>query len=190
MARERKFSTAELFRETERLLLSIGYEGFTVSLLADSLKISRAAIYKYYTNKDEVIFDFMIDKMTKLTNELQRLKEFHTFMEQLTTLLEIIFNSKDIHQVLGMAQMIEANGNEKIIQSKKVLEEQHYLMYAPLQTMIQLGKDEGLLNETIPNELLLSFIFGSIAIPNMNEMSKDQFLDAILQLVCHGIFKN
>ena len=190
MARERKFSTAELYRETERLLLNIGYEGFTVSLLAESLKISRAAIYKYYTNKDELIFDYMINKMTKLTDELQTLKTYQTFEEQLDSLLLIIFNSKDIHQVLGMAQMIDANGNEKIIQSKKILEEQHYLMYAPLQTMVQLGKEEGILNETFPNELLLGFIFQSIAIPNINKLPQDQFLDAIKKLVCHGIFKN
>ena len=131
----------------------------------------------------------MIDRMTKFVEDIKTIGEYNTFSEQLDTLLEIIFESKDIHQVLGMAQMIDANGNEKIIQKKKILEHQHFSMYAPLQQMIELGKKEEILNEAIPNELMLGLIFQSITIPNMNSIKQEKFIQAIKEMICHGIYK-
>lgn len=65
MARERKFSSDEIFNTTKILLLKYGYEGYTFSLLADTLNVSRAAIYKYYVNKEELIFDYLVSALKK-----------------------------------------------------------------------------------------------------------------------------
>ena len=46
MGRDRKFSTLDLFLESKKLVLAVGYEGFTIARLAESLEVSRAAIYK------------------------------------------------------------------------------------------------------------------------------------------------
>lgn len=179
----------ELFRETERLLLSVGYEGFTVSLLADSLNISRAAIYKYYANKEEIIVDFMIDSMTKIINEIRSINVEASFTEQLEELLAIIFKSKDIHQILGMAHIINDQGDEQLILKKTLLEQLHMSMYLPMQKMIEKGKKEGLLSIDLPNELIIGFIFQSMAIPNFTHIPKEIFLESIKKMICHGIYK-
>ena len=63
MARVKKFTNQQLWEATKQLLLKVGYEAFTVSLLAESMNISRAAVYKYYPNKEELIVQFMLEKM-------------------------------------------------------------------------------------------------------------------------------
>ena len=73
MARERKFSTDDLFQASKQLLLQHGYEGFTFSLLADQFDVCRA-LYKYYENKEELITDFMIYEMGKFLFELKEIK--------------------------------------------------------------------------------------------------------------------
>ncbi|EKU43691.1 TetR family transcriptional regulator [Lysinibacillus fusiformis ZB2] len=47
MGRDKKFSEQDLWHHTHQLLLSVGYQGFTMSLLAQSIGVSRAAIYKH-----------------------------------------------------------------------------------------------------------------------------------------------
>lgn len=73
MARERKFSKDDLFRNVKHILLQHGYEGFTISLLADMLEVSRGALYKYYVNKNELITQFMIYEMEQFIGELKQI---------------------------------------------------------------------------------------------------------------------
>ncbi|WP_332648533.1 TetR/AcrR family transcriptional regulator [Lysinibacillus sp. 54212] len=189
MARIRKFSTMEIFRETERLLLTVGYEAYNISLLAESLNVSRAAIYKYYTNKEDLVVDFMLDRMAKMIDAFEEIDETKPFIEGLDELLQVIFESKDIHHILTMVHWIDLRGKDEIIQKMTKLDVLHKEMYAPLQAMIQKGKEEGLLNEVIPNALILAFIFQSIAIPNHTNIPKETFLQSIKMLISTGIYK-
>ncbi len=110
MPRVRKFSSSEIFSETKKLLLSNGYNGFTIRLLADALDVSRAAIYKYYTNKDELIMDFMIHEMSILIGDLKEIDQTARFEIQMENLLACIFKMKDLHEVLGFASIISDRG--------------------------------------------------------------------------------
>lgn len=188
MAREKKFSTPEMFRETRLLLLKYGYEGFTFSLLADALSVSRAAIYKYYMNKEELIIDYMVDEMNKLVLDFENMDKSLPFLEQLDQLLNIIFDNKDIHQILGMAHQIQANGSKSIVEKKEQLEKLHLEMYQILQGFILQGKRENLLKEHLPDDLILGFIFQSINIPNHNGMANDMWINSIKEMVWYGIF--
>lgn len=189
MARERKFSTTDLFSETERLLLQLGYEGFNFKHLAVALNVSRAAIYKYYKNKEELIVDYMIEFMTRLIEEFKQINQTAPFVDQLNTLLSIIFRSKDLHQIFSMAQIIDGGDNEIVIYKLKMLEQMHIAMYVPLLHLIECGKNEGLVNDQLQNELVLGFIFQSIAIPNYSNISKDQYEQSIRQMISRGISK-
>lgn len=188
MAREKKFSTPEMFRETRILLLKYGYEGFTFSLLADALSVSRAAIYKYYMNKEELIIDYMVDEMSKLVSEFENMDKSLAFLNQLDQLLNIIVDYKDIHQILGMAHQIQVNGSKTIVKKKEQLEKLHLDMYKILQGFIMQGKREKLLKEHLPNDLILGFIFQSINIPNHNGTANKLWINSIKEMVCYGIF--
>lgn len=189
MARVRKFSTTEIFRETERLLLTVGYEGYNIGLLAERLNVSRAAIYKYYKNKEALVVDFMLNHMTVMIQTFKGIEATKPFNEQLDELLQIIFESKDIHHILTMVHWIDSRGNDEIMDKLNKLSELHKEMYVPLQAMIDKGKAEGIVNDEIPNSLILAFIFQSIAIPNHTNIAKETFLKSIKVLVCKGISK-
>lgn len=188
MGRIRKFSVEEMFETTEQLLLTVGYEGFTVGLVAEQLNVSRAAIYKYYTNKEALIVDFMVERMQAFIEELTKIPQHEPFEKQVEKLLNIIFCSKDLHQVLGYAHFLKDHGDIEIKQKLMQLSEMHVTMYSPMQSMIEKGKAEGILKPHISNDLILGFIFQSIAIPNHMQIDKELFLQSLKEMIFTGIY--
>ncbi len=190
MPRVRKFSSSEIFSETKKLLLSNGYNGFTIRLLADALDVSRAAIYKYYTNKDELIIDFMIHEMSILIEDLKEIDQTARFEIQMENLLACSFKMKHLQEGLGIASIISDSGNGQVARKKERLEELHKSMYQPMERMIALGKIEGVLSDHLPDALILGFIFQSIAIPNHMNLPEKHFRKLIFDMICTGIYKS
>lgn len=189
MTRERKFSTQEIFKATNLLLLRYGYEGFTFSLLAESLDVSRAAIYKYYTNKEELIIDYMVYEMTKMLIDLQKIDQSTTFIAQLNELITLIFMYKDIHQILGMVHQFKESSSTIIMEKKEQLGKLHLDMYRYLEGLMIQGKKDKFLRETLSNDVILGCIFQSIAIPNHRGIPEQEWIQSIKDVVCYGIFE-
>lgn len=179
-----------MFDATERLLLAVGYEGFTIGLLADELQVSRAAIYKYFTNKESLITEFMIERMNTLINALKGIDDKAPFQEQINELLDVIFSSKDLHQILSYTHIINDRGDESIASKLKSLQQLHVSIYVPMQKMMEQGKREQVLHASLANDLILGFIFQSVAIPNHTNLPKKQFLQSIKDMIFFGIFKS
>ncbi|WP_312472143.1 TetR/AcrR family transcriptional regulator [Neobacillus sp.] len=190
MARERKFSTDDLFQATKQLLLLHGYEGFTFSLLADDLEVSRGAIYKYFENKEELITDYMLYEMNDFLMELQQIKAHKGFEAQFDFLLSLIFSYSDIQKMIKIGQQIPVNSNQKVKGNKEKLEKLLLNMYQYLQEFIQLGKEEKKLNPHIPEPLILGYIFQSVAIPNHYDIPHSIWVSSIKEIIRHGMFTN
>lgn len=190
MARERKFSTTELFQVTEQTLLEHGYEGFTIGILAEKLKVSRGAIYKYYENKEELIYDYMIAEMEIFLAKLREIEMQKGFLAQFDFLIDTIFAKTEIHTLIGITQYIPVHNNAKVKEKKAILDQFHMDMYIHLQKFIDLGRTEGILKEKLPVGLMLGFIFQAIAIPNHFGVSKSQWIDSIKEILGHGMFEN
>lgn len=190
MARERKFSTEDLFQAAKEILLQQGYEGFTFSLLAERLNVSRSALYKYYENREELITDYMIFEMNQFLLDLKNLDSLIGFESQFDRLLEIIFKHSKVHQILGMTHQISSGINEKVRNNKKLLDKQHIDMYNRLQNFIKLGRDEHKLKPHIADGLILGFIFQSINIPNHFAISQTEWIRSIKEILSQGMFKN
>ncbi|MBP1950182.1 TetR/AcrR family transcriptional regulator [Virgibacillus litoralis] len=101
MARERKFSDKTLYNAAKHILLNNGYEGFTFSLLADELKVSRGALYKYYENKEELIMDYMIFEMNRFLAELKEINNYDRFDSQFDFLIKLMFKHIKYIRYLG-----------------------------------------------------------------------------------------
>ena len=161
MARERKFNTVELFHEAKLLLLQHGYDGFTFSLLADRMDVSRAALYKYYENKEELIIDFMIYEMEEFLHDLKKIEELKGFEHQFDFLMELIFKKTEVHHLIEAAQQVLAR-IEHSMDSKVKLEKLPLEMYKYLQGFILLGKKEGVLKSHLPDSLIIGFILQTV----------------------------
>ena len=142
MARERKFSIEDLFQQTKKLLLLQGYDGFTFSILAEQLDVSRGTLYKYYDNKDELITDYMIHEMEQFLTDLKEINDYNTFNEQFDFLLDLILQNTDIHHFISMNHQIKADSSEKVKHNKEQLSKLHLDMYDYLQNFINTGKRE------------------------------------------------
>ena len=188
MGRDKKFSEQDLWHHTHQLLLSVGYQGFTMSLLAQSIGVSRAAIYKQYPNKEELIIQFMVWQMEKSIENLSNVNFSQSFEQQLEDLLVRMFDMRDLHQILGFASQIN-DVSLVVKQKKEVLNNMHGGLYIPLQQVIKQGKEEGIIAEDRNDFILLSFIFQLIDMPNHLNMPIESFLKEIKLLILHGISK-
>ena len=187
IARERKFTTDDLFRETGHVLLAQGYEGFTFSILAERLQVSRGALYKYYDNKDELISDFMIHEMDRFLAELREIDNCPDFESRFRYLLDLIFKRRTIHQLISSVQQIPRSGKAKVKANLARLDQLHLDMYARLGSFVGQGRREGKLRSHLPDGLVLGFIFQSIMIPNHSGIPYEEWVAAIEDIIRHGI---
>ncbi|MBO0962268.1 TetR/AcrR family transcriptional regulator [Neobacillus sp. MM2021_6] len=190
MGRDRKFNTVDLFLCTKKLIIETGYEGFTIGQVAKQLHVSRAAIYKYYQNKDELLLDFMLEEMKNTLTSFSSIPEEFSFLEKINLLLQKIFLSKDLHLILGIQEVIPTNDAPLLDAKKNQLSLMHRELYKPLIHIVQQGKTEGHIDMDLPNEMLLGFIFQSISIPNHSGMDTEQVLEFTKKLILNGILKN
>lgn len=188
MAREKKFSTEDIYMETHKLLLSVGYDKFSFGLLASSLNVSRAAIYKYYTNKDELIYDYMVSEMEKMVDDLNKIEWILDYPSQFQQLFSLIFDYSDIHQI---SFMIPSNGkteSEKMKEKKQQSRVLHKLFFEQIQQFIQVGQDKGYIKKTIPVSLIIELIFHSVTIPNRSGLSQEERAHFLQEIICQGMF--
>lgn len=189
MARERKFNTVELFHEAKQLLLQHGYDGFTFSLLADRMEISRAALYKYYDNKEKLITDFMIYEMEEFLHELKEIEKLEGFEQQFDFLIDLIFKKTEVHELIRAAQQVMER-MEDATTNKNKLEKLPLDMYNFLQSFILLGKEEGKLKQHLPDGLIIGFILQTVAIPNHFGIPKAEWIHSIKEIISQGMFMN
>ena len=188
MARERKFNTVELFHEAKHLLLLHGYDGFTFSLLADRMEVSRAALYKYYENKEELITDFMIYEMEEFLHELKEIEKLEGFEKQFDFLMDLIFKKTEIQHLIKAAVHVLARLERSV--NKERLEKLPLEMYTYLNSFILNGKEEGKLKSHIPDSLVVGFILQTVAIPNHFGIPHQEWLKSIKEIIGQGMFTN
>lgn len=189
MARERKFNTVDLFQAAKQLLLEYGYDGFTFSLLADRMDVSRAALYKYYENKEELITDFMIYEMEQFLLELKEIEKLSGFNQQFDFLMDFIFTKTEIHHLIKAALQVIAKLEQSNINKEK-LEKLPLEMYHYLNSFILKGKEEGKLKSHIPDSLIVGFILQTVAIPNHFGIPHHEWLNSIKEIIRQGMFNN
>jgi TetR/AcrR family transcriptional regulator, repressor of fatR-cypB operon len=189
VARERKFNTVDLFHEAKQLLLEHGYDGFTFSLLADRMDVSRAALYKYYENKEELITDFMIYEMEQFLHELKKIETLTGFEQQFDFLMDFIFTKTEIHHLIRAALHVLAKLEPSSI-NKERLQKLPLEMYRYLNTFILKGKEEGKLKSHIPDSLIVGFILQTVAIPNHFGVPHQEWLNSIKEIMLQGMFNN
>ncbi|WP_405097226.1 TetR/AcrR family transcriptional regulator [Oceanobacillus sp. FSL H7-0719] len=188
MARERKFTKEELFQATKDTLVESGYIGFTFSVLAKRLNAARPTIYKYYENKDELITDYMVDEMNLFLVRLQKINGYERFEEQFDYLIYVIFEDTKIHEIIRLAIQMPKEGTEKVTANRIQLEKLHQDMYMYLQKFVQTGKAEGYLKASIPDGLVLGFIFQTVEIPNHLQVPHSDWVASIKEIIRHGMF--
>lgn len=187
LGRDKKFTEQDLYAATKKILVKNGYQGFTFSVLSKELQVSRATLYKYYVNKDELITDYMVFEMDSFLEKLKEIDNYQDFEQQFSFLINIIFEDSEIHQIRSIAFEIPTI-NEKVKENNLKLEQQHKDMYRMLQKFVSLGKENFQLKADLPDPLLLGFIFQTVDIPNHFGVPQDEWISSIKEIIRHGMF--
>ena len=188
MVREKKFSTEDIYVQTHNLLIKEGYEKFSFSLLAKSLNVSRAAIYKYYTNKDELITDYLIKQMEQMMRDFNQLTWSVDYSNQFDQLFELIFNYRDTHLISNDIPKKTLISPEKQLQKEAISKEVHGHFLNYIQQFIQTGKKNGQIKKEIPDSLIVGIIFHSINITDRSQLSLQEKAYFIKMIIKNGIF--
>ncbi|WP_029268209.1 TetR/AcrR family transcriptional regulator [Virgibacillus alimentarius] len=187
MARERKFSTDALYRETKHILLQDGYEGFTFGILASNLGVSRGALYKYYDHKDDLITDYMVYETEQSVEKLKQIDAINDFEDQFDYLLEVILKDTDIHRIRQMAMNLPQTNHEKTEANKQKIMDLHQTMYHSMQGFVDKGKRESKLKQELPNDLIIGFLFGTIDLPKPKSIAYFEWIKSIKEIIRHGM---
>lgn len=188
MGRNKKVLIDELWRATNDLILEVGYEGFTMSLIANKMDVSRAAIYRLFPTKEELIIEFMLLKMDYTITLFNGIDHSKAFNVQLDDLLQRMLKIKGLHEILGLAIKI-ADVSPIVKEKKEALNSMHTGLYGPLLKVVHQGKEELLIPKDKDDFLILSFIFQMINIPNHRKLDENIFLNEIKSLFLFGVSK-
>lgn len=186
MGREKKFSRIELWDATRELILEVGYIGCTFSLLAEHLDISRAAIYKQFHTREDLIIEYMVYEMEYSIDLLQSIDATGDFETQLDDLLRKMYSMKDVHRALGFATAIPST-TENVKEQKQKLSRMHRDLYAPLVRIIDKGKEEGKIAPNRSSTILLGFIFQTIDVPNFERLTSEGLVQEMKSFILYGL---
>ncbi|WP_051237871.1 TetR/AcrR family transcriptional regulator [Lacticigenium naphthae] len=190
MSRKKKFSVEDLYDQTHHLLMETGYDHFSFGLLADHLNVSRAAIYKYYSNKDDLINDYLTFEMKKFLTEFEELDWSEDVEEHFNQLFQLIFNYSDVHQLSTMfLQKLHIQGKQ-LKDKENISEILHEIMLGHIQSFIVSGQEKGYFKSSIPAPLLISMIFHSVMIEDRSGLTSSERAIFIREILAHGIFQS
>ncbi|AQS53316.1 putative HTH-type transcriptional regulator [Jeotgalibaca dankookensis] len=187
MARERKFTQEELFLATHKLMLILGYEQFSFLKLSQELQVSRSALYKYYKNKDELLRDYLNEKLEEMVIKMSSAKWPTDYSEKLSQLIHLIFEYADTHLISDMVSTVkwtEINRNDPGVKRAITL---HQQFFSFIESVIEEGKDKGVLNKEIPSSIIIEMLFHSILLPNRAGLTELQRAEHITNIVLYGI---
>lgn len=189
MARKKTFTQEELYQATHDLMLEVGYDTFSFQLLANKLDISRTALYKYYSNKNDLLQDYLNHQLEKVVERLDATEWPSEYPEKLSTLMDLVFDYADTHAISAMVpaqRWTKENSNDPDIQRSKEL---HTRFFGFIQVMIEEGQRDGFLNQEIPLLVMIETIFHSINLPNRAGLSTEQRAYFVKKMLFEGILK-
>ena len=187
MARKKRVDFQELMSATEKILMEKGYTAFHFRLLAEELGVGRSTIYDYYSSKDELIIAFIHQFTYERVRECEALLQMGSIEGQLREFLKIFLKYNYIEQMFNMIiQMDKENKgpNEKGIQRIKELIRQ---IYDYSLQMIREAKAKGAIRGELDDTFISYMFFNLVKIPNYRDISDDERLEELIQVIFQGV---
>ncbi|MCZ8538418.1 TetR/AcrR family transcriptional regulator [Paenisporosarcina quisquiliarum] len=187
MARQRKMDEAEMLRETEKLLLERGYEGFSFKALSANLDIARSTIYEYYSHKDDLITDYMYILVKKVMDEMEIIASRTTGLETMKEWLKTFMTYDQVHHMIAMRGQLDQSESEIARNRLKQMDGLHGKMFFMLSNQVNKAKELGEVRKDLPNELVASFFFHSILARPANDENIQGWADMLNDIIENGV---
>ncbi|MGP6138984.1 MULTISPECIES: TetR/AcrR family transcriptional regulator [unclassified Jeotgalibaca] len=189
MARKKTFTQQELYQATHDLMLEVGYDNFSFQMVSKKLDITRTALYKHYTNKDELLQAYLNHQLEKVVAQMDATEWPVAYPEKLSALIDLVFTYADTHAISAMVPTRkwtkENAGDPDIIKSKEL----HTRFFGFIQQIIEEGKEKEYLNPEIPSMVIIETVFHSINLPNQAGLSFEERAYFVKKMLFEGILK-
>lgn len=166
-----------------------GFHNTKMEEIALNAGVGKGTLYEYFTSKQEIFDETCIDKVTVIRDAINEISnENISFMEKLSKMLTLKEKNIEYGEV-----SIEAVLSNKNIISEKVLKAMmsHISdMYKIIVKIINQGKEEGVVKESIPSELIACLIIGTtsefVKQKHFNKQENLEEVDIIINLLFNG----
>lgn len=189
MARKKTFTHEELYTATHQMMLEDGYDQFNFMKLATELEVTRTALYKYYSNKDDLLQDYLMNQMKRFVQRIETTEWSEQYEDKLLELLDLVFDFADTHRIslqIPHQQWTEENEHMSDIQKSKQL---HQTFFNFIHGVIEEGQKNGFLASDIPPLILIEIIFHSVTLPNLSGLSTQKRKYFLKKILFKGILK-
>ncbi|WP_017379262.1 TetR/AcrR family transcriptional regulator [Paenisporosarcina sp. TG-14] len=187
MARQKKMDEAEMLKETEKLLLERGYEGFSFKALSANLDIARSTIYEYYSHKDDLITDYMFILVKKVMAEMEKIKSETTGLDTMKEWLKLFMRYDQVHYMISMRSQLDQSESEIARNRLKQMDGLHGKMFFMLSNQVKKAKELGEVRDDLPNALVASFFFHSILSRPANDENIEGWADKLNDIIENGV---
>lgn len=187
MARQKKMDEAEMLKETEKLLLERGYEGFSFKALSANLDIARSTIYEYYSHKDDLITDYMFILVKKVMDEMEKISSETTGLDTMKEWLKLFMRYDQVHYMISMRSQLDQSESEIARNRLKQMDGLHGKMFFMLSNQVKKAKELGEVRNDLPNELVASFFFHSILSRPANDENIEGWAEKLNDIIENGV---
>lgn len=178
----------ELMDATEKLLLEQGYGGFNFSALSKMLNVGRTTLYEYYATKDDLIVAYMDQLMTNYKNDLSVIVSNNDAKTQLIQLIQLMIEYSHIHNIIKIIPLLQSK-SAAVKKLKNDFIHDHIHIIHEIEAIINYGKEESLIREEIPTDVLANLLFNTINKPSSLKIDNHIWAKWIWEIIYDGVKK-
>lgn len=196
--REKAKHRQEIFDAAIKVFAEKGFHKATLEEVANEAEFSKGAIYNYFSNKENLLFEIMENKLIFVRKLLQEsLSGQKTFKEELTDLLfsatDIVYKNSDVCELLvhQHAQRFKSLPDENKQKLKEIHDDNHKILNERIRKAIDTGEIKGIEPEIIAEVItgalssIMSFRWHHKTLENITKNCK-----TFVELLFDGIAKD
>ncbi|TXK46785.1 TetR/AcrR family transcriptional regulator [Lactococcus sp. dk322] len=183
-----KITREDIFKESKYQLLKYGYDYFNFTSLSSALSVTRAALYKYYKSKDELIIDLMNEEMANFLKDFKHIFESKINDKVLKEILIKMAHFSDIHRLLESTFRIDYDNQYRYKDKFESLQNYHLLLNTYLNDIVDTCKSLGFFSKELDNNFIIKFITNSVNI--LDENSDEKNITLLENVLLNGLKQN
>lgn len=163
-----------------------GITDVTISEIASKAKVSQVSIYNYFGSKNNLAKEVLVSYLDRTIKDYDEVLEREIpFSEKLKIIME---KKHEATTKLSRSAFSEYAWEDKTLQEvyKEAVNSKAISVY---NKFIELGKKEGAIDKSIPNDAILAFLLSSVSIIEQSNYLKTspEYKKGILKLFFYGL---
>lgn len=174
------FNRSNILDAADKLFCMNGVEKTTMEQLAAEAGYSKPTLYGYFKDKDEVYFALVLEFMKKIAVKVDKAIDDKTaFADKFAKICQEVFRLATRYPLYFEGLIGTINVDVKADDTPQVYKDIYRFgeeLNGKLIVILQQWKDEGIINNTLDNSVVLLFVWSSVAgIIRMINHKKDYF---------------